>query len=117
MVHLALAGGDELAEANALAAREQQFAAAVTSAGATDPHYASDLALLRDLSARLATVRQSASSAVSSVLSLKAGGFPGNRSTILAARATLTQLRTPEGALGIAQGDEREIARDLGLAL
>ena len=116
MVHLALAGGDEIAEVNALATREQQLAADVAAAGSSDSHYASDLALLRDLSARLATARQVASSAVSSVLSLKASGFPGNKSTILAARATLTQLRTPQGALGIAQGDVREIARDLGLA-
>jgi outer membrane murein-binding lipoprotein Lpp len=116
MVHLALAGGDEIAEVNALATREQQLAADVAAAGTSDSHYASDLALLGDLSARLATARQIASSAVSSVLSLKASGFPGNKSTILAARTTLTQLRTPEGALGFAQGDEREIARDLGLA-
>jgi hypothetical protein len=116
MVHLALAGGDELAEVNALGAREQQLAADVATAGASDSHYASDLALLRDLSARLAAARQIASSAVSSVLGLKASGFPSNKSTILAARAALTQLRTPQGALGIAQGDVREIARDLGLA-
>jgi hypothetical protein len=116
MVHLALAGGDELAAVNALSVRDQQLAAAVAAAGASDSHYASDLGLLSDLSARLATARQTASSAVNSVLSLKASGFPSNRSTILAARAALAQLRSPVGALGIAQGDERQIARDLGLA-
>jgi hypothetical protein len=118
MVHLALAGGDELAEVNSLAAREQQLAGAVAAAGASgDPHYTTDLALLRDLSARLATARQTASSAVSAVLSLKASGFPGNKSTILAARASLVGLRAADGALGIAQGDEREIGNHLGLGL
>jgi hypothetical protein len=116
MVHLALAGGEELAEVNSLAAREQQLAGAVAAAGASgDPHYTTDLALLRDLSARLATVRQTASSAVSAVLSLKASGFPGNKSTILAARASLVNLRAADGALGIAQGDAHEIGNHLGL--
>jgi Asp/Glu/hydantoin racemase len=116
MVHLALAGGDELAVVNALTAREQQLAGSLAAAGASgDAHYAADLALLRDLSARLATARQTASSSVSAVLSLKASGFPGNKSTILAARASLVNLRAADGALGIAQGDAHEIGNHLGL--
>jgi hypothetical protein len=116
MVHLALAGGDEIAEINALTTHAQHLANQVAAAGVSgDPHYLTELALLRDLSARLATARQSADSAVGAVLSLKASGFPANKATITAARAALLQLRLPGGALGIAQGDVGVLVTDLGL--
>jgi hypothetical protein len=116
MVHLALAGGDEIAEVNALTTHAQHLANQVAAAGVSgDPHYLSDLGLLRDLTARLATARQTADSAVSSVLSLKASGFPANKATIMADRAALVALRAPGGALGIAQGDVGVLVTDLGL--
>jgi hypothetical protein len=116
MVHLALAGGVEIAEVNALATHAQHLANQVEAAGASgDPHYLTDLALLRDLTARLATARQIADSAVSTVLGLKASGFPANKATITAARAALLQLRSPGGALGIAQGDVGVLVTNLGL--
>ena len=116
MVHLALAGGDEIAEVDALTAHAQHLAHQVDVAGVSgDPHYFADLALLHDVTARLDIARQGAESAVNSVLSLKASGFPGNKSTVLAARAALVQLRSPSGALGIAQGDVGVLVTDLGL--
>jgi hypothetical protein len=114
-VHLALAGGDMLAELNNLAGQAKTIAAAVAAAGSTDPTYAKDLALLGDLNRQIPAAQNAVNAALSSVLSLTAAGFPGNKATIVSARSTLTALRSPNGAIGRAVGDAAEISTDLGL--
>jgi hypothetical protein len=114
-VHLALAGGDMLAEVQALTSQEKTLASQVAAAGSSDPEYARDIALLQDLSRQIASAGKTAGTALSGVLSLTASGFPGNKATILSARATLSALRAPSGALGAALGDASEISVDLGL--
>ncbi len=114
-VHLALAGGDMLAELNDLAGQAKSLATSVAAAGSSDPTYAKDLALLADLNRQIPAAQTALNSALSSVLSLTAAGFPGNKATIVSARATLTALRSPNGAVGTAIGDAAEISTDLGL--
>lgn len=114
-VHLALAGGDELVELNDLASQSTTLAAHLASAGSSDPVYAKDLALLADLNRQIAVAQSAVNAALHSVLSLTAAGFPGNKSTVVSARATLTALRDPAGAIGTALGDAAEISTDLGL--
>jgi hypothetical protein len=114
-VHLALAGGDMLAELNALAGQAKTLASSLASAGSTDPSYAKDLALLQELNRAIPAAQTAVSSALASVLALTPAGFPGNKATIVAARSTFTALRSPGGALGTAIGDASEISVDLGL--
>ncbi len=52
-VHLALAGGDMLAELNDLAGQAKSLAASVAAAGSTDLTYAKDLALTQDLNRQI----------------------------------------------------------------
>ncbi len=114
MVHLAIAGGDVLAEVNDLAATERVLAGRVAAGAATDPNYAQETARLRDLSVQINTAREKANAAVSAALSLTAAGFPGNRATIQSSRAVLTQLRAPFGTLSDANGDVNSITSLLG---
>jgi hypothetical protein len=114
MVHLALAGGDELSEANTLAAQEQRDANTVAAGAGSDSNYSRELSLLSDLSARIATTRQTAVSAVSSVLNLTPAEFPGTKTTILDARNQLTGLRAQSGALTVASSDLAQIVTLLG---
>ena len=114
MVHLALAGGDVLAEVNQLAADEQSLAGRVAAGAATDPNYAQETSRLRDLSVQINNAREKANAAVSAVLSLTAAGFPGNRATIQSSRSVLTQLRSPFGTLSDANGDVSSITSLLG---
>ena len=53
--------------------------------------------MITDIKNNLSSASQKIDAAVSADLSLTAAGFPGNRSTIVAARASLTQVRTPLG--------------------
>jgi hypothetical protein len=116
MVHLGLAGGLEIAEVNALAAHGQRLADQLATQGASrDAHYFADMVLMRDLTSRLATARQTADSALTSILSLTASGFPGNKATLTAARTALSQLRSPSGALSTAQVDVATLVTDLAL--
>jgi hypothetical protein len=115
-VHLGLAGGLEIAEINALAAHGQQLAVRLAAQGATRDHrYFADMLLMTDLTSMLATARQTADSTLSSILSLTASGFPGNKATLIAARNALSQLRSPSGALSTAQVDVATLVTDLGL--
>jgi len=114
MVHLAIAGGDLLAEVNDLAATEQQLVGRVAAGAATDPNYAQESARLRDLSVQLNTAREQASAAVTAVLGLTAAGFPGNKAIIQSSRAVLTQLRAPFGTMSGAVGDVNAITSLLG---
>jgi hypothetical protein len=109
-VHLALAGGDELYEVNTLAGRLQTLTGQVNAA-AGSPHYASEVALLEDLTARLNSSRSTIDSVLTSVLSLTPGGFPANKATILSARAQLSQLRAPLGNLSGANGDAAQLVQ------
>jgi hypothetical protein len=114
-IHLALAGGDELSAVQNLTSEAKTLAAAVAAAGSTDPEYSRDLALLQDLNQQIATAGKAINSTLSSILSLSASGFPGNKSTITGSRSILSALRSPSGALGTALGDAAEISNDLGL--
>lgn len=114
-IHLALAGGDELSVLQNLASQAKTMATQIAAAGSADPQYARDLALLQDLNQQIATAGKAANSALSSVLSLTASGFPGNKSTITQAHSILSALRSPSGALGSALGDAAEITNDLAL--
>ena len=105
MTHLAIAAGDELYELNALAAQEQPLAAEVAANAATDPQHSREVATLSDLSASIAAARQAADSAVEAVLGMTPSEYPANKSTIIAARSALIQLRSPLGRLGEANGD------------
>jgi hypothetical protein len=113
-VHLALAGGDMLAELNDLAGQAKTLAAALAAAGSTDPTYAKDLALLQDLNRQIPAAQSAVGSGLNSVLSLTAAGFPGNKASIVSARSTFNALRSPSGAIGNAVGDAAEISTDLG---
>ncbi len=114
-VHLELAGGDMLAELNDLAGQARTLAASVAAAGSTDLTYAKDLALIQDLNRQISAAEGALNSSLSTVLSLTAAGFPGNKAAIVSARSTLTALRGPSGSLGKALGDAAEISTDLGL--
>jgi hypothetical protein len=112
-VHLALAGGDELSALQNLASQSKTLAAQIAAAGSTDPQYDRDLALLQDLNQQIASADKTVDSTLSSVLSLTASAFPGNKSSITAAHAALSAVRSPNGALGNALGDAAEISTDL----
>jgi hypothetical protein len=114
MVHLALAGGDELSEINTLAAQEQRYASTVAAGAGTDPNYSRELSLLSDLSDKIAAARQSAVAAVSSVLRLTPAGFPGTKTIILGARGQLIGLRAQGGALTVASNDLAQIVTLVG---
>ena len=112
-IHLALAGGDELSALQNLTAQSKTLAAQIAAAGSTDPQYDRDLALLQDLNQQIASAGKTVNSTLSTVLSLTASGFPGNKSSITAARSALSAVRSPNGALGTALGDAAEISTDL----
>jgi hypothetical protein len=114
MVHLALAGGDELSEINTLAAQEQRYASTVAAGASTDPNYSRELSLLNDLSVKIASARQTAISAVSAVLRLSPAEFPGTKTIILGARGQLIGLRAQGGALTVASNDLAQIVTLLG---
>jgi hypothetical protein len=114
-IHLALAGGDELSALQNLASQAKTLAAEVAAAGSADPQYARDLALLGDLNQQIASAGKTVEATLSSVLSLTASGFPGNKSTVTGARSILSGVRSPSGALGTALGDAAQINHDLGL--
>jgi hypothetical protein len=113
MMHLALAGGDELYELATLQNREVSLAKLLSRTGSADPLYTNDQNMIADMKNNLGSAAQKIDAALSAVLGLSASGFPGNRSTIVSARGQLTQVRTP---LGTAQGDVQQLMIDLGLA-
>jgi hypothetical protein len=115
VLHLALAGGDELSAVNKLTGTATQLAVQVAAGAGTDANYAQEQSWLHDMTSKLASARQTANAAVSAVLSLTASGFPGNKGTITSARAQLTQLRGPAGFLGLAQADLARINNLLSL--
>jgi hypothetical protein len=107
MVHLAIAGGDELKAVSLLEAQYQTLARKVGHhEGANIPE---ETQRLNDLAAQIATVRSAATADVQATLALTPAGYPGNKSTILNVRAQLTQLRSPLGPLNTAAGDVNEI--------
>jgi hypothetical protein len=107
MVHLAIAGGDELKAVSYLEGQYQTLARKVGH------HEGSNVAVesqrLADLATQIATIRSTATADVQAILALTPAGYPGNRSTILSVRAQLTQLRAPLGPLTSAGGDVNEI--------
>ena len=114
MVHLALAGGDVLAEVNH--ARCRRAVAGRKGGGRRrdgSELRAGDGAAARPFGADQQR-REKANAAVSAVLSLTAAGFPGNRATIQSSRSVLTQLRAPFGTLSDANGDVSSITGLLG---
>jgi hypothetical protein len=70
MVHLVIAGGDELSELDALASQG---------------------------SASVAAARATTDSAIETAMSLTASGYPGNKTTVTAVRSALIQLRSQLG--------------------
>jgi hypothetical protein len=114
MVHLALAGGDELSEVNTLAGQEQRYASTVAAGASTDPNYSRELALVNDLSSKVASARQSATAALGEVLRLTPAEFPSTKTTILGARGQLIGLRAQSGALTVASNDLAQIVTLLG---
>ena len=115
LVHLVLAAGDELSEVKTLVAQETTLQAQVAAGASTDPRYADEQSLMRDLAAQIATATTTADNAVNAVLRLTASGFPGNRATIVSARAQLAQLRAPLGTLSVASGDIEQVQSLLAL--
>jgi hypothetical protein len=107
MIHLAIAGGDEL---KAVSYLEGQYQTLARKIGHNEGgNVAQETVLLQDLAAKIATVRSTATADVQAVLALTPAGYPGNKSTILNVRAQLTQLRAPLGPLTSAGGDVDEI--------
>ncbi|MGA7988194.1 MAG: hypothetical protein WCB51_07330 [Candidatus Dormiibacterota bacterium] len=109
MAHLAIAGGDELAELNTLAGQESQLRAEVASGQGTDANYASEAALLGDMSAAIATGRATAGADIEEVMRMTPGEYPANKTTVTAVRSALIQLRSPLGAIGKATADSNKI--------
>jgi hypothetical protein len=109
MVHLAIAGGDELAELNTLSGQESQLQAQVASGQSTDPNYAAEVAALRDMSASVASGRAIAAADIAEVLRMMPSDYPGNKTTVTAVRSALIQLRSQLGALGKATADSNKI--------
>ena len=105
MTHLAVAAGDELYELNALANQEQPLASQVAAHAASDPNHQRELATLNDLSASITAARRTAGNAAEAVMAMTPSEYPANKSTIVAARSALVQLRSPLGRLGEANGD------------
>jgi hypothetical protein len=107
-VHLAIAGGEELAGVSILEGQYQTLARKVShyksSAG-----YADETQRLDDLANQIATVQSAVTADVEAVLGLTPAGYPGNKATILSVRAQLTQFRSPLGQLNTAAGDVTEI--------
>lgn len=114
MIHLAVAGGEELNAANLLEGQYQTLERKV-NLNHHDPNYGQEMARLQNLASDIATVRAAASAQVEAVLALTPAGYPGNKATILSARAQLTQLRAPLGPLSTAVGDVNEIGTLLSL--
>jgi|HubBroStandDraft_6_1064221.scaffolds.fasta_scaffold00103_40 hypothetical protein len=107
MVHLAIAGGDELKAVSLLEAQYQTLSRKVGHhEGANIPV---ETQRLNDLAAQIATVRSAATADVQAILALTPAGYPGNKSTILNVRAQLTQFRSPLGPLNTAASDVNEI--------
>jgi hypothetical protein len=107
-VHLAIAGGVELNGVNLL---EGQYQTLLRKANLhkKSPDYAEESARLRDLAANIATVKSTVTSDLEAVLALSPAGYPGNKATILSARAHMTQFRSPLGQLNTGAGDVNEI--------
>jgi hypothetical protein len=105
MTHLAIAGGGELHELNDLTAKYQQDLALVAGVASSNPNHGQEVNRLADLSASIATARQTVNSALGAVMSLTASGFPSNKLTVTNVRDALVQLRSPLGKLGEAKAD------------
>jgi hypothetical protein len=114
MTHLAVAGGEELNAANLLEAQYETLVRKV-NLNRHASNYGQETARLQNLATDIATVRTTATAAVDALLGLSPAGYPGNRSTILGARAQLTQLRAPLGPLNAGVGDVNEIGTLLSL--
>jgi hypothetical protein len=114
MIHLTVAGGEELNAANVLEGQYQTLDRKV-SLNHFDPNYSQEMARLQNLASDIATVRATASAQVEAVLGLTPAGYPGNKATILSARAQLTSLRAPLGPLNTGVGDVNEIGTLLSL--
>ena len=110
MVHLAIAGGDELAELNTLAGQEPQLAGARSPSGtARTPITLPKSAALRDMSASIAAGRAIAGADIADVLRMTPSDYPGNKTTVTAVRSALIQLRSQLGALGKATANSNKI--------
>jgi hypothetical protein len=114
VVHLAIAGGEELNAANLLDSQYQTLLRKV-NLNHFDPNFKQETARLQDLATNIATVRSAATADVEAVLALTPAGYPGNKSTILSVRAQLAQLRAPLGQLNTGVGDVNEINTLLNL--
>jgi len=114
VVHLAIAGGEELNAASLLEGQYQTLLRKV-DLNHHDAYFNQETARLQDLAANIATVRSNATSDVAAVLALTPAGYPGNKSTILSVRAQLAQLRSPLGQLNTGVGDVNEINTLLSL--
>jgi hypothetical protein len=107
-VHLAIAGGVELNAVRLLEIQYQNLSDQI-SHRTKSANYAEESARLRDLAANIAIVRSTVTSDVQAILALTPSGYPGNKATILSARAQLSQFRTPLGQLNTGAGDVTEI--------
>lgn len=107
-VHLAIAGGVEL---NAVSLLEGQYQTLLRKIShfSRSPNYAAESARLQDLAANIAAVKSTVTADVAAVLALTPAGYPGNKATILSARAQMTLFRSPLGRLNTGAGDVNEI--------
>jgi hypothetical protein len=108
MIHLLIAGGAELNAALILSNQAASIAQGDIAkrggvAGTNARKY------FADLQVEIASANSIAGGAVNAVLALNAAGFPGNRSTILSARAGLVQLTSTLGALSSGANDVTQI--------
>jgi hypothetical protein len=114
MVHLSLAAGDEMYALNRIASQAAQLQSRVAALSPSNPAAAAARSHLQDLDTALNDARTAVTADVQAVLALTPSGFPGNRSIIQQARASLVQIRSPLGYLGVAAGDVSEIIAVLG---
>jgi hypothetical protein len=107
-VHLAIAGGVELNGVSILEGQYQVLLRRVNNFKRS-ANYAEESSRLRDLAANIAIVKSTVTSDLEAVLALTPAGYPGNKATILSARAHMTQFRSPLGQLNTGAGDVHEI--------
>ncbi len=108
-VHLAIAGGVELNGVNILEGQYQTLAQRFTTVHPHATNYAEISARLADLAANIAIVKSTVTRDLEAVLALTPAGYPGNKTTIVSARAHMTQFRSPLGQLNTAAGDVNEL--------
>jgi hypothetical protein len=114
IVHLVLAGGAELNALNILFTHAGQVQTKISQRHGNQAA-AQATPILADLYNQISRANAVAKPSVEAVLALTASGFPGNLSTVKAARADLVQLKSPLGALNTGLGELTQLYAILGI--